>query len=359
MDSGEAETYGYQRKNISVLLLDEENPRLPSKFEGYPQIEIAKFMEKNYNLLPIGRSMVENGFFEDEPLGIIKSGDKYIVIEGNRRLAALKFINYVEYRNNSQYREIWEELAEENTYDLENIPVVLHRSREEIVSIQGFRHIAGTMPWEPRQKARFLYELVDSKGDDFNFKETGIEIGVDEATIRDNYLLYSIYLQAKEEYEIDTKAFEDNFSIFLRALGTRNIQKFINVRKNYDLEYLKHPISEDHADELQELIGYIYGYGKVRRVITDSRQLNNLGKILDSSDALEILRASNDLEKALFAVYGEKQNVESNLKRAEYHLLESFKYIPRHRASEEIFILVKRCSDIITNMLSYFESDEE
>ena len=53
--------------------------------------KVIDYMVKYGNVTELMLSIGETGYSEAEPLLVVKEGtDKYIVVEGNRRLAALK-----------------------------------------------------------------------------------------------------------------------------------------------------------------------------------------------------------------------------------------------------------------------------
>ncbi len=60
-----------QRIAVADLLLDAENPRLPTEMHTGPartQREIALYINKHYDPLRIAMSVAEHRFFESEPL---------------------------------------------------------------------------------------------------------------------------------------------------------------------------------------------------------------------------------------------------------------------------------------------------
>jgi hypothetical protein len=134
---------------LETLELDPKNPRLPDSVRGQGQEAILLFIEQNYRPILIGRSIALHRFFVSEPLIVIQGArSKYVVVEGNRRLVALRLLTDAELRKKVKDRE-WDELAKQTELPSEGIPVVIARTREEIAPIIGYRHIAGIQEWEP------------------------------------------------------------------------------------------------------------------------------------------------------------------------------------------------------------------
>ena len=97
-----------QHYKVASLRLDNLNPRLPAEAKQFSQVQLLMHMEEHFDLLPIARSMSDNGYFDEEPVIIIPKEDEtgvFIVIEGNRRLAALEFLTDPELRAKSAYKE--------------------------------------------------------------------------------------------------------------------------------------------------------------------------------------------------------------------------------------------------------------
>jgi hypothetical protein len=348
---------GIEYKRVSQLLLDNENPRLPENAASMTQTELLDLMERDFDLVSIGKSMSDNGFFVEEPLIVIpKEGEeKFIVIEGNRRLAALKLLTEPELRQRSRFKAAWEELAKASKYSLTKIPVIVHQNRDDLTAILGFRHISGIMKWDPRSKARYIHDLIEKRGPKAHFKEIARELGSRPASIRDNYVAYRAYIQASERFGIDTSNLEENFSVFYRALGNAIIQTYIGLNKKSEIpSRSRYPVPEKKAEALKEIIEFVHGTSEKPPVITDSRQLSKLGEILSSPEALKTLRIGRNLNEAYALTGGEEKSLVESLSTAGYYLDQTLKYVHRHKGSEELTKYVERCTASLLEILKNF-----
>jgi hypothetical protein len=334
---------------VSRLLFDDHNFRLSEDTKGLSQKELLKILNRDFDPLPIAESIVDNGYFVEEPLVVIPkpSSDKFIVIEGNRRLAALKFLLEEDLRPLSGDPNYWELLAKRLKKDISRVPVVVYQNREELTTFLGYRHITGILRWDPLAKARFINSLVERKGKKGDFVEIARETGSRKATIRDNYVAYRIVLQAKEDFDIDTSKLEKNFSVFYRALGNPSITGFIGLNKDKTPTELRMPVPQKKAVALEELIGYIHGTNKAQAVLTDSRQLTKLGEVLSSKPAYNLLRNSRNLDQAFQLTGGEERRLIDNLNQASFYLDESLRDAHRHKGSSSVASAVKRCAETI------------
>lgn len=348
---------GIEYKPVPDLLLDSRNPRLPKSAVDLNQIELLKLMERDFDLLPIGQSMVDNGYFVEEPLIVIPKPDedKFITVEGNRRLAALKLLTDPELRKHSRQRDVWEKLAKAAKYPLSEVPIIMHQSRDDLIAILGFRHIAGIMKWDPLAKARFIHDHLERRDERADFKGAARQLGSRSSTIRDNYVAYRTFLQARDDFDIGTSKLEENFSVFYRALNNANIQKFIGLDKlDKRPSKLKKPISEKKKKELNELIEFVHGTSEKGPVMTDSRQLTQLGEVLASPEALSHLRLSRHLRDAYSLTGGEQQSLIDSLNAVGFNLSEALRYVHRYKKNPEVARVVERCADSFFEVLRHF-----
>lgn len=80
---------------VSQLRFDPENPRLPSNIDGHSEQAVLAWMLEDATVLELLGSIGEVGYFPGEPLLVVPAADGndvYIVVEGNRRLSAVKLL---------------------------------------------------------------------------------------------------------------------------------------------------------------------------------------------------------------------------------------------------------------------------
>src|SRR5262245_38128803 len=153
----------FQYVSPDELRFDPTNPRFAEEGQG-GQDAIQELLEKApHYALELIPSFLENGFIDFEPLVVRKVGDHYVVVEGNRRLAAIRHIRV----NRPQY-----ELKSAKLDDLESIPVLVfptttsdeERKKEQRVYL-GVRHLFGFRDWPPEGKAPYLDGQIKTEAD--------------------------------------------------------------------------------------------------------------------------------------------------------------------------------------------------
>jgi len=75
---------------VDWLTLDRENPRLVGRKDMANDAAIISELYRGEELGELLQSLASNGYLDIEPLIVKLDGDRFTVLEGNRRLAAIK-----------------------------------------------------------------------------------------------------------------------------------------------------------------------------------------------------------------------------------------------------------------------------
>lgn len=292
---------------ISELRLDPANPRLPPDMQDPPrsQREIALFINKRYDPLRIAESIATHRFFESEPLIAVAEGDgeTFTVIEGNRRLTALLGLCDSDLRTEFAIENSgWSRLTVDAARVPQRVPVLVVDRAEDVAPLLGFRHISGIEPWDPYAQARYIAQLVDKAG--HTLDEVAELVGRTPTEVKSKYRDYDILGQADAVFGIDTSRARKAFGVFNNAMGRRAIRAFIGAPDPRTVDPNNWPLAEESRDNLDKLLRIVFGGPRgAGRVITDSRQLADLAKVLAdaSGQALLVLEASGSLPDAVEA----------------------------------------------------------
>ena len=141
---------------VNDLLLDPRNARLADFGLGDnpSQDEILSALWEAMAVDEVALSISENGFYEHEPLYACVEHDRFYVIEGNRRLAAVKLLCDDELRRRLKITAL-PTISNSAKEKLATLPVVVC-TREEIWTYLGFKHINGPQAWEFYPKANYI-----------------------------------------------------------------------------------------------------------------------------------------------------------------------------------------------------------
>lgn len=332
--------------NVAVdrLLLDAANPRLPpGTTEGWAQPKLLDFMERNYNPLEVGRSIAAFGYFPSEPLIALRSDDSYTVLEGNRRLTALKLLNNPSLSGSLKSRNEWKQLAEEA--DLagrlpKQVPVIEADNREEVEPILGYRHISGIRPWNAFNKARFVSRLVRELDGDFH--RIGLLVGEGDNEVKAVYRNARIADQA-DAAGMDMSGMREDFGVFTRAMTSQNIREYLGAPAPSDVRVKRSRVPTSKIKHLERVNRWLYGDKRGKKVISESRDITDLGKAIGNSHALRVLERGGTLEDALEIIGGSERRVLTRLETARRALQTALPDVKKHKRRAEVQALVAEC----------------
>lgn len=342
---------------IQDLLLDPKNPRIPPADHARTQDELLLLLARDYSLIEIGESIAQNGFFQEEPLAGAYDGREappYTVVEGNRRLAALKLLTSADARellrveHQSQAAE-WDRLSSEPS--LSEVPVVMYAQRDELLTFMGYRHITGVRPWRPLAKARFTHALIEDERMDF--RDAAQTIGSKPAYVRQSYVAHRVYLQAKDA-GINVMNLEGAYSVFTRALQNTQLRRFIGITPTLDRSSepteLRDPVPVETIDRLRELVSWLSGDDHHVAVTQDSRQVDDLGQVVAVDEACALLRRTRDLSQALTLTSAPEQRLIEGLRVATESISGALRDVTPQTATSQVRDIVDRLT-VLTDEL--------
>lgn len=334
---------------ISQLRLDPKNPRLPRSIQGKGQDAILKYIAGNYEPIIVGRSIALHRYFISEPLIVLKGrADTYTVVEGNRRLVALRLLTDKKTRELVDSDE-WEELSKQAQLPTRGIPAVIATSREEIAPIIGYRHIAGIQEWDPFPKARYITQFIDG-ADKLTFEQVAELVGEDVADVKRLYRNYSVLEQAQVEFELNTTRAEAEFGVFDRAL-TGGIRTYIGAPAPSVVVERHYPLAADVGDKVQEILSWIFGDEDGNdSVISESRGLTDLSKVLQSEAGVETLQRTRNLSDALEAAQGGRSRLINRLGAAQSSLRAAAQDIDAFADDDEVRRLINECEAALESL---------
>lgn len=290
---------------IELLELDRDNPRLMTgteyHFENENDVIRAIFSIADVSELII--SICDNKYLNLEPLIIYSDSGKppYTVLEGNRRLTAIKLI-----RNSSLAESLGVKLptvTQEVLDSTDAIKVFRVATHEDARAFIGFKHINGPQRWDAYAKARFATEWYKSEHDSgITIDDIATKLGDNHNTIRS--LVSSLLLldQAEESgvYNINDRTNPGRFAFshLYTALGRPEYREFLGLELGWDKNPSAVPIPPEKLPVLGEMLTFVYGSKSANiaaKVKSQNPDLKNLGKVLANDVALTKLRSGAEL----------------------------------------------------------------
>lgn len=312
-DSPPAQYKAIKEIQLKKLHFDKKNPRLPSTINKSDEASVIKWMLRDASVIELMIAIGEKGYFPGEPLLVVPTPgkeDSFDVIEGNRRLCAVKLLNNPEIAPVRQ--QSIQTASAESKYKPQNLPAIVYDKREDILDYLGYRHITGIKEWDPLAKARYLKDLRETvkhlKPAD-QFRSLARAIGSRSNYVRLLLTGLSIYeiIEQNKFFGFDLNEDKISFSVLTTALGYPNLVEFIGLEgaDNPDFESID-------KNNLESLTSWMFvkmppEYRTTR--LGESRNLGDLSAVVKSPKALEAFAARGFTLQEAMGLTGAPLNV--------------------------------------------------
>lgn len=295
--------------SIDDLRFDRENPRLADRTPARASQEQLKeaLLSSPMDARELVPSFVANGFLPYDPLIVRPRGDgSYTVVEGNRRLAALRSM---------QASSDQDVAAAFTGHHLETVPcLVFEGSADQELAYLGLRHISKTKDWSSDAKAAFIERFLSAGHD---IKKAASLTNTSLNGLKHLLLVRRLFERARELGLYIPHESAEGETLFWH-LGDA-------VRRSRTKEYLRlvqdpDPLRQPELDEsrFERLVTWIYGNPKTNqsRIIQSIRDIPELDSALGHPKSTEALEAGSSIAEALEEAEAAGSRVSSHLTRA-------------------------------------------
>jgi hypothetical protein len=265
------------------------NPRLSADGDGpSSQSAIFQALWREFAVDELASSIAANGYFPYEPLIAIEVDGNLVVVEGNRRLAALKALLGLEQVDSPAALP---EVTPDVLRDIAEVPVVI-TERREIWQYIGFKHVNGPQAWQSVSKAKYIADVHAQ----FNvsLEQIAAQIGDRHSTVLRLYRAWRVLEQA-EEHDVfniaDRWKPHFSFSHLYTGLDYSGIANFIQVAPAQ--EQRSDPVPPGGIKPLGEACAWLYGSRSRQRepvVVSQNPDLRILDEVIQSPNGLAALR---------------------------------------------------------------------
>ena len=319
------------------LCLDRLNPRLLGESKNESDEAIIARLYRAAELDELLQSITANGYLDIEPLVVIHHPEDngYIVLEGNRRLAALRLLRQPELVRSLEESigfKIRIPLVENESLKdtFKAVSVYLVNNREDARSFIGFKHINGPKKWDAYAKARYAAEWYRANREQQGLADIARSIGDKHDTVK--RMVYAVYVldQARENdlfYIEDRYHVRLNFSHLYTALSRSQYMKYLGLEviwRSYDPS--SNPVPHDKHTELKKVLVWIYGSKKDDLPPVVKKQnpdIKHLGEVIDHDQGLHVLEVTGNLDRARASTEPIQTRLTASLVRARDHILEA------------------------------------
>lgn len=295
---------------LDELLLDEMNPRF-ANYEAArsTQRDILNGIVKQFGIDDVLSSISVSGYFSAEPLVCRKTNDsKYIVVEGNRRLAACLILagdeRAVDQTGKQQkYQQLHREYGSSEFMPVPAIVFEETDNQEPLLSYLGVRHIVSTKEWDSFAKAAWVSHALNTSK--LHLDDIARMIGDTRGTIRNLLRGYNFVKQLQDAGHFDPrnsvkKGRGSNtlypFSWVYTVLSFNSIQEFIKIKADPQSDS---PIPKDKIDDAALIVRAMFGdtSKSTNPAITDSRQITRLAQVVADPEKVIYLKQGKSIDE--------------------------------------------------------------
>jgi len=346
--------------DLKDLYLDSSNPRL-GRANTERQLSQDKVLEvmKDWSVEELALSFLESGFWPQEALLVVEellNGQKRrVVVEGNRRLAALKMLKLAIDGKPDSKR--WRDLVAHQKAPPElftEIPFIRIGSRKDVIAFLGFRHVTGIQEWNPAEKAEYIANLIENHKMDYD--EVRRKIGSRTDTVRQNYISYRLLLQMEDRENIDLERVEDKFSVLYLSLRSVGVQRYLQIDIQAAPGKAKRPVPPSRLQALAKFALWMFGDENHDPVVKESRYVDRFGKVLLNKRAVDYLERTDrpKLEFAYRIAGGDELETIELLQKAADNAEQALSSVHHYKASVDVQSAVKRLGSDVSQLLKLF-----
>jgi hypothetical protein len=280
--------------NLDDLLLDPNNPRFSELGEEINPIPeqrfndekvqnntFAKMKEPVFGVGELRDTIKTLGFLPMDRIVVRKwkgASEKYVVIEGNRRVTALKWLVVL----HDMGKETFDDQQLNNFTNLECLllnddvaPEMAH------LILPGLRHISGIKEWGPYQKAKVVIALRKSG---MSPQETAQSLGLGIREANQAYRCFMALEQMRNDEEYGESATPKMYSYFEEVLKKPTIRQWLGWNDNTE--------KFENNEELLEFYSWIVpSENNESPKLSEALKVRDLGKIIQDDNAMRDFRS--------------------------------------------------------------------
>ena len=231
-----------------------------------------------------------------------------------------------------------ERITEPLQASLKEIPVIEVESREQAWQFIGFKHINGAAKWNSYAKAKYIAQVHNEIK--IPLEEIAYQVGDTHKTVLKLYQGIMVIDQAERIKRFDRDDITNSrlyFSHLYTALQYSGYKEFLGM-EDATMD-TKDPIPEDHYDNLEILLKWMYGSKSenIEPVIrSQNPDLRNLEKVLQSTEATLALKANPNLDIAFEISRPSKDVFIENLMATKRSLHKTWSFVSGYSGEPEL-----------------------
>lgn len=282
------------------LHFDPQNPRFYRLNDAHSVPAVIEEMLDDEGVQDLMLSIGQKGYFEGEPLLVTRESGTLIVVEGNRRLAAVKLLNRQIPPPARRRNSIAQILAEAVVAAPLELPCIEYPSRRDVMRYLGYRHITGIKEWDALSKAKYLADIRNEFYSDLaqpaQLKAMANDIGSRSDYVAKLLTALGLYIRAEEKqfFKLPMSTKDVEFSYLTTALSYKKITDWLGLAGPSDID-----MPELDMYNLKRAFSWMFPKDQQgRTIIGESRNLKELAEVVNNHDAVRVLEETGKLADA-------------------------------------------------------------
>lgn len=298
---------------VELLDFDQNNPRFtPDKRPvGNGDAAVVAMLATSADLAELLQSISTSGYINIEPLIVIERNGRLSVLEGNRRLAAVRALRDPELAKAAKVSV--PEIGPDKLATLNELLAFRVASEDDARDLIGFKHINGPQAWDAFAKARFAARWLDAEHEKqwagqqhLTLQQIAGRMGDQHSTMHRMVTALFVLEQAEREeiYNLEDRRKKNfSFSHLYTGLAYVEFTNFLGMdRPDRTSDPDRNPVPTEKKDELGQLLVWLYGSKEqdLEPVVkSQNPDLGRLRNVLGSPEAIKVLVSRHNLDEAI------------------------------------------------------------
>ena len=294
-------------RHIDRLILDPNNYRFKDSTE-YKSVEKANVADarvqqrtlnfilgkNNGNVKDLISSFTTNGFLDIDQIQVTEAGDHLLVLEGNRRIATLKYL-YEEFKKGNDVG-----LLSESHFKSVNLVLIDDEDPIQHLISMGLHHISGKKRWNAVNESQLVSDLISKHNK--TEKEVCDALGISTLKLRRSLRTLNLIQQYKQSDYGDQ--FEPSkYTIFQTVISSPEMRDWIGwsnedmtAHNVVNLERLFSWVSQTEETETDEDDNERISIKEP--IISQYRQIKEIAKFINDPRAIKRMEKSRSIAEA-------------------------------------------------------------
>lgn len=331
---------------ITELRLDLNNPRLQTGADITTDSEelVIEALADIAALDELVTSICTNQYLNLEPLIVYSANGKspFKVLEGNRRLAAIRLINNPALADSLNIK-VPKTITPAVLKSIKEVLVYRVENPDDARAFIGFKHINGPQRWDAYAKAKYVTEWYKKSFGSIGIDEIAAKMGDNNNTLR-AYIYAILILEQAEKAKVWT--IKDRypargrfaFSHLYTALGREQYQDYLGLTDGWSNTPPLEPIKKKFLSNLGEILSFIYGSKSDDRenlVKSQNPDLKNLGLAIAHEEARLIIRNRGSLDVAMDALKDPSDAFHDSLISTNLKIARAIELMPKYKGGRD------------------------